>query len=389
MIKKNLLKKGAIIALSVAMMSVMLTGCGDKKDDKKDNNKHDVIEQMADNMQKTTEEEETEEITTEEVTEEEKEDEATCEYEEVNNFVKAISSADYQAILDMCKLPENSVVCAEDVEYAFLRSEFADLVESQKIEITSSNKQSGVINATLKSGPSTADIKFVLNDDNEFVLDLTDVVYAEKQIRMPHCECIINGVTLNDEWSVRNEDTKVDVIYTVICPTKPMTATITSDFGTYETELTWSDDTNRYSGLSTEAITQEEYDAIMKQIKDDYNAMFQLARDGKTDSTDYAPYFSSNVSPDVMQTTMTWIGNQVNDANDIVMMDLQIDTEKGFVLNQNTAILNVKWKSQFSESKTASDMCWMMIVKENDTYKLYETSLNEETLFTNYFHNEW
>ena len=120
------------------------------------------------------------------------------------DFAQALTDEDYEAILEMLYLPENSIVSAENIQAFLQRSNLQDFLGTDEItaEVTDETDTQIIGNLSIGEGKNgNCTVIFNRNKENEYVLDM-EAAYQEREIKAPGEASIrINGIKLNEDWA--------------------------------------------------------------------------------------------------------------------------------------------------------------------------------------------
>ena len=219
-------------------------------------------------------------------------------YAAAEKLAAALENEDYDALLELCRLPGVSVVNADDVRYWANRSDFADLLGKEvKITELSEKRSAGAAAATLKAGKYTAEASFALSEDaDEWELSADGLAYENIDFNCPaDAKATLNGVELDPSTataaiSAGSGGYSLDY-YTVTAPKRAMKAVIATDaFGELTADVTLTDDGQL---ICFPDVPKEVREQAYKEMIASMNAVLALE-----DGADASAFFSEKCSYD-------------------------------------------------------------------------------------------
>lgn len=366
-------KKSISLLLVTALMIVLLTACGGSK----------TAEPSAES---STETEESANTNTSNTAKNKKAPDVAVQ------FANALCDEDYEVILNLLYLPENSVVSADEIQEFLQRSSLANFLGGDYVEISDYKEYDTSIVTTMTTGSDTCEVDFVLDANGNFALQM-QAGWAERQIIAPSGATIkINGVTLDEaSWSetyTKNDDNQELVLYTLICPVTDFSAHVTTDIESYDIDIIYNTDTKPYSVVNYN-ISESILTDICEDIKTNLNDIFNTIDSGNTNVTALQPYFASTMSNDIILEMIEWYQNMETSVDVTIVEPDDREDYQSYICSNNDIQMFVKFESSWAESKTHHGYATFMITNENGSYQIKETKLYEDSFFTNHFDMQW
>lgn len=317
-------------------------------------------------------------------------------------FVNALCNEDYQTILGMLDLPDNSVVTPVNIQHFMERSTLKDFLGADYIKIvkhqTSSNESAVAARIALKGDEeaqqNTIDVGFSKNKEGAYVLGMQSA-YAERYLIAPGGATIrIGGKTLNPEDAKPYlNDKEVDegtVVYTLICPRDNFDVYVSTQFTDYTVTVEFNDETTPYSVINYDTPEGIVETTTTKGIETMNQILTKIqAKEPITD------FLSENVDPKLEGKLNDWYNNHAGGITNISLtafMPSDRETDISYISGNKTIHVYAKYTSSFTQmEKTQTHNGYMECIFELDhgTYKLVWTNLPEDYLFFNSMDQQW
>lgn len=310
-------------------------------------------------------------------------------FQQLMVLVKAMSQNDADTILEIQKLPQNSVVTADDVSYILARSELSPFMGADETEVVDFEETSGSASAKIKNGSDAAIVNLVLNDDNEWV-PVIEGLYVENMLLIAagKADITFNGCKMDESQFAETDTTKKDgsVIYTLTVPNRPFkVVTISTVFGTLETEITpGTSDSDKYNArpeLGTDSVLEAQ-----NAFRDIMTSMLADAQAGMTNVSDYQKYFSDQADTELMASAVSGLQSMVKEDENIVCSEVvsRPGSVPSYLMTNNRCILNIGYKLSFIYNGSPRDqkrVTWIMLDKRDDgSYGIFKTG--DEAVFS-------
>lgn len=302
-------------------------------------------------------------------------------YDMADNLVKSLKNKDYDSILKMMNLPENSIVSANDIEFTLNRNEYSDFI-GENIETLQCKVSGNKIDLELKTG--THKFKPVITKDNEkWTLHIEDAIDKDASVIAPGNAAIkINGIELNEDKDAEDyEGYKVKglVRYTLTVPTKPFIATINTLFGESQVEGVKSVDNDGKTSYSIiPNLDPENSEFIENEAKEALNNALIVYDTGTTEINRYIDLFAIDAPQENIENFVSALKNKVGDIKNLEYTNLKLSKDtKSFIVSLNRAVLKVEYTIKLYD-KTMNGTGEVAVENTDDGYKLYY--VNEDML---------
>lgn len=308
------------------------------------------------------------------------------------SFAESLKNENYDSILNLLNLPENSVVSTDNLSYVLQRSDFSYLIGS---DITIDEFTDGTTKATakLKSGSDIANLTLELNSNNEWEPVIPNLYTEDVVVAAPgKCEITINGIILDEENFAETNTEKNDgsVNYILTIPNAEVSAHIKTAFGEFDVIMS-SDENGNYSiipELSGEALNNS-----LNSFQTMFNEMLTKSDQGITDPAEYQSYFSDKADYNFVSTSITNLLNMKGDLNDwynpfytgINCQNIAQANSKSYIVSYDTAdidftysIISTKHLAGTERSNQEDNMKGNVILQKiDDMYKIVSSSTAE------------
>lgn len=377
--KNKRISKPLMASLLATSMIFPLAGCASKNKEAENIVYETSIEESLNeqNSEHKSKEKNTNETNTEKVSYLEDQYGNRESYKTVLALINYMENEDYQSILEMAKLPDNSIVKPDDVSYYLKRSDYSYLV-GVKSEITEFNESGDTAIAKIKCGSEVANMTLTLNDNDEWIPQL-DGLYKKdaKILAVGKAKVILNGIELDEAKNAEKYLEKNDgrVVYTLTIPNRPIKAvTETECFGTIEMDIEKSDKVDFTTMCDIDVIYADE---ALSAFKDIYNQMLSDAYNGIKDVASYEKYFSKEASADFIDTTVAGILSMAGSEEGIACTEVIKKPDASiFPVTTKRLAANIGYKLSFNNlgSQTyQSRFSHIFMDLEDGEYKLYST----------------
>lgn len=376
---KKITHKLTAILFCIILILSLATGCGKKKDDKpSDNIVTDTEDNTFTNTKNTAKNKKCPEVTV--------------------KFANALCDEDYQTILDMLYLPENNVVTAADIETFLKRSNLADFIGTDYIEITDINEDESGIICYINSKKDKLEIDFYKNDNGDLALQMS-TAYIEKDVLAPGGTSIrVNGVSLDNlEKDYATQYEKGDngiVAYHLLCPVTDMTAHLSSAITDYDVDIPYNPDAEYYSVISIN-LDEQTLSTACQGTADTLNALIADIQAGKTNTNDLLNYFAEDIDLNTRNNLVNWF-NGLNPPENFkfeTILPSDKENEECYLVTDNSIRLFTRIKTTWTSDETLKDShtySSFIMTFDKGTWKIKETSLLDTGGFlTNHFTHDW
>lgn len=317
---------------------------------------------------------------------------------EVTAFANALCDEDYEAILDMLYLPENSIVSPTNIKEFLQSSNLTDFLGSDYIKVTKTkynrNKTAVAATIALKDNQTPCTVMFKMNADKNMVLGMSKA-YEERTVIMPGDAIIrASGPELNTEYAEPYEPTNVPhgletglVKMKIICPVTDFDVYVMTKLHDYNLHIQYNNDLKQpYNFISYELPTSIS-DTACEQAKTLINNMIANTVDEKP----IDEFFSNSASPELKKHMIEWIQKYIIKGTLVATPDLRLqsvslrETEdtKSYIADNKTLHLYVTYTSVWSKTFTHTGETQFLLELEDGTYHIKWTDLYQDTFINN------
>lgn len=324
-------------------------------------------------------------------------------YKAIEHFARALETENYEAINTVLLMPTNSVITVEDLSYQFKRSSFSEFINNGTIEITNFNDNSGKANADLTINGQSITVYTTLADDDNWYIEYSDFYEKDVTILAPKdCDIIFNGVELDEQFQPK-EVSMGRVVYTLTIPKRILKATVETEFGTFEVEVTptTDEDTKLAKYTICPSITDADFIAeALTAVKDNFNALFQLYDAQDLTISEWAKYFVEDISPTDIQDIQAAIKGMCtwnNTVNNLKIADIELADNYDIVITGDNSIAiyaktRYTWDKPYSKNDDSKVFTFVILEKEDTKFYIstdYNITNNFTNATTNSMVNKW
>ena len=316
------------------------------------------------------------------------------------NFAQALTDEDYEEILEMLHLPENSIVSAENIQAFLERSNLQDFLGTDEItaEVTDETDTQIIGNLSIGEGENeNCTVIFNRNKENEYVLDM-EAAYQEREIKAPGEASIrINGIELNEDWASSAGNEHGTVTYTVFCPVDNFEADVSTAIGDYTVEVEWNEETDKPYDIICHEPDEEVLNNICETLKTNLNNMIADMASGEKD---LEKYLSEDAKSGLEDELLSWYSKlDVAEAPVITILEPAADTDpldednRHSIWTNNTIHICTQLENTWNnngENKNSHIHVQFDLELNQGTYKIIDTDLVDSAWeFTNSFQHDW
>lgn len=306
-------------------------------------------------------------------------------------FANALCDENYDAILQMSYLPENSIITKTDIETFLKESNLQNFLGAEAILVDKYQDKKGILTGIIQNNQGDiANVQFLQNGDT-YQLTLPNL-YVEMNILAPKNTTIsIQGKTVNQKLATEYEDSYYDLTfdsYQLICPTNEFQITVESNITTYEIPVCYNEEqTTPYYLFNTE-LNKKLLDKTADETKNVFN-QFLSALCNKQDIT---PYFTEDISAEYIQEIHAWYDYWKTTTNNPQLTVVEPTTSDDYIsaiLDNNTIQIYCKVENTWNAGDTSHLFSYFVMQLDHGTYKIKEAQLIGNTFFTNRFQSMW
>lgn len=377
--RKN--KKAVSIVLCMLLTLTLFAGCGKKEPDPKPSG--DTISDVGNTEEKPN-------TNTKNTANNKKKPEIAIK------FANALCDEDYQTILDMLYLPENSIVAATDIETFLKRSNLASFIGSDCIEVTKANETETAILTEIKSNNDTCEVNFELNEDRNFALQMANA-YIEKDVLAPGNAAIrINGISLDnltENYATQYE--KADkglLVYHLYCPVTDFTANVSTSIDDYEITVPYDANAKLYDILNYN-LNEETLTNACNGLKQAMNGFLTDLHAGKTNTNELNQYFVTDIDPTFITNLVNWYGTKAmpTDCQIEIMQPSDKENEPCYIITDDSIRLFTRYKTTWNAgAENAHIYSSFTMTLDKGTWKIKDTDIMKTGNFIcNPFQHDW
>lgn len=310
-------------------------------------------------------------------------------------FNNDLKTANYEDILNMMNLPENTICNEKDLEEYISTTELKPFIKADdiKVEKIKSGKRAIVENISI-NGSSLVTIAFNLKEDGSYSMDsLGGMFHTVKFCAPKNAKITVNGTKLDNKLATedRYANTYDADAYEINVPKTDLKIKMETDIGTFNHTIKYDED-EKYDYPTKELFTDIKLDSetqrdIKNDVMDDIEGAINAINLGKTSDTSFEDYFTDDNSSEYVEQLKNILSGNAN----FKISDLQPDAE-----NDDNCIYasdEICWKAKVETSYGDNDKSRVYATfelrKEDGSYKIKSTDLFGNMFLTNPFSFDW
>lgn len=313
-------------------------------------------------------------------------------------FANALCDENYQDILNMLYLPDNSIVSPVHIQEFLENSNIADFLGSDYIAIDNAKetKTSVIGDILLKDNETSCTVIFQINAEGNMVLGMSSA-YEERTLIAPgNAEVRVGGITLDtteaEPYNPKHHPYEEGIVaYKVICPVTDFDAYISTKWADYNLTVTHNEDVNKPYNLVQPKLNESVTEGACAASKDLMNQIITAVVNNQP-ITDYlADTAPSNLEDQLKEWVQTTIvKGPIKGTPDLQLESVTIyDTEDqtSYVPENNTIHIFTKYTSVWEQNQKHTGQAEFIIKQTNDGYKLVWTNMKDDTFINNALSN--
>ena len=308
-------------------------------------------------------------------------------------FANALCDEDYEKILQMLYLPNNSILTPEDIEIFLKNGNLQNFLGTDAIQIGKYKSTPVFLSGIIQGNGETIDVTFSKRGEN-WILNMP-ACYEERNILAPTGTTIsIHDKEIDQTYAKPYDDNKYRLTfdqYTLLCPNHDFTVTVKSDISDYDMSLTYDENQNvKYYLLNTK-LDEKLLAKTAESAKNICNEFLTALYQGQ----DISPYFTSDLSTEQVDAIYQWKNTWLSKEKPEITIAEPYQTEQNIscILNNNSiqiqTKIETKWGQENTEEHTTRTYIYFVLTLDHGKYKIQESNLTDVNAFYSVGYHEW